>query len=45
MVVRVTTATSEKTYRITLSRYELMNQFDAIVPARFIITDLGEEEP
>ena len=45
VVVRVTTATSEKTYRITLSRYELTNQFDAIVPARFIITELGEEEP
>lgn len=45
VVVRVTTATSEKTYRITLSRYELTNQFDAVVPARFIITDLGEEEP
>jgi hypothetical protein len=45
VVVCVTTAMSEKTYRITLSRYELTNQFDAVVPARFIITDLGEEEP
>ena len=45
VLVRVTTATSEKTYRITLSRYELKNQFDAVVPARFLITDLGEEEP
>ena len=44
-VVRVTTATSEKTYRLTLSHYELKNQFDAVVPSRFIITGLAEEQP
>ena len=45
--VRVTTAAPpsvDEHYIITLTRYELKNQFDALVPARWIITDVGKAE-
>jgi len=45
--VRVTTvapASVDEHYTITLTRYELKNQFDALVPARWIITDVGKAE-
>jgi hypothetical protein len=45
VIVRVRTPGAEKTYRIILSRYELKNQFGAVVPSRFIISDLTEEGP
>lgn len=43
VIVRVTTPGAEVTYRITLVRYELTNQFDSVVPARFIITEVARE--
>ena len=41
--VRVTTPSGDSHYRITVTMYELTNQFDALVPARWIITELVEE--
>lgn len=41
--VRVTTPSGDSHYRITVTQYELKNQFDALVPARWIITGLVEE--
>ncbi len=37
-LVRVTTPDGDKRYSLSLSRYELTNPFDALVPARWIIT-------
>jgi len=42
--VRVTTAAGEGHYRITLTQYELKNQFDSLVPARWIITEVEKAE-
>ena len=45
--VRVTTvapASVDEHYTITLTRYELKNQFDALVPARWIITEVAEAD-
>lgn len=36
--VRVTTPAGDAHYTVTLTQYELENQFDALVPARWIIT-------
>lgn len=40
--VRVTTPAGDQHYVVTLTRYELQNQFDALVPARWIITEVNE---
>ncbi len=41
--VRVTTGEGEGHYVITLTQYELKNQFDSLVPARWIITEVVGE--
>ena len=40
--VRVTTPSGDGMYDITLTRYELQNQFDALVPSRWIITGVSK---
>jgi hypothetical protein len=40
---RVTTDSGERRYVITLSRYDLRNQFDAAVPTRWIVTEVALE--
>lgn len=40
--VRVTTPAGDGLYDITLTRYELKNQFDALIPSRWIITAVAE---
>lgn len=40
--VRVTTPSGDSQFVITVTLYELLNQFDARVPARWIITNLAE---
>ncbi len=42
--VRVTTPAGDEHYRITLTQYELENQFDALVPARWIITEVAKAD-
>jgi hypothetical protein len=42
--VRVTTPSGERHVLVTLSRYELRNQFDAVVPSRWIVTEIVEAE-
>ena len=42
--VRVTTSAGDQHYRVTMTRYELTNQFDALVPARWIITAVTEAD-
>lgn len=43
--VRVTTAAGDDGhYIITLTQYELKNQFDALVPARWIITEVAKAD-
>ena len=42
--VRVTTAAGDGHYTITLTQYELKNQFDALVRARWIITEVVKAE-
>lgn len=42
--VRVTTPSGDRHVRVTLSRYELENQFGAVVPSRWIITAISESE-
>ncbi|GMR21799.1 MAG: hypothetical protein BMS9Abin37_0115 [Acidobacteriota bacterium] len=42
--VRVTTDEGDEHYVITLTQYELKNQFDALVPARWIITEVAKAE-
>lgn len=41
--VRVSTGDRDRSYWVTLTRYELRNQFDAVVPARWIITEIVPE--
>jgi len=41
--VRVTTPSGDQHYVITLTRYDLKNQFDALVPTRWIITAVKPE--
>ena len=41
--VRVSTNDGDRFYWVTLTRYELRNQFDAVVPARWIITEIAPE--
>ena len=36
--VRVTTPAGDAIYVLTLTRYELKNQFDSLVPSRWIVT-------
>jgi hypothetical protein len=43
--VRVTTPSGERDYRITLTRYDLRNQFDAVVPTRWIVTEVEPDGP
>ncbi len=43
--VRVTTPAGDEHYIITLTQYELENQFDALVPARWIITEVSITGP
>jgi hypothetical protein len=42
--VRVTTPAGDEHYTITLTQYELKNQFEALVPARWIITAVVKQE-
>lgn len=42
--VRVTTPVGDKRYQVALSRYQLRNQFDALVPARWIVGAIVPEE-
>ena len=42
--VRVTTAAGDEHYTITLTQYELKNPFDALVPARWIITEVAKAD-
>lgn len=39
--VRVSTPAGDQHFAITITRYELKNQFDALVPARWIITGVA----
>ncbi len=41
VTVRVTTPAGDRHYEVTLTRYDLKNQFDATVPTRWIITALA----
>lgn len=41
--VRVTTGDGDGHYVITLTQYELTNQFDSLVPARWIVTEVAGE--
>lgn len=41
--VRVTTPSGDQHYSITLTRYQLNNQFDALVPTRWIITAVSSD--
>lgn len=43
--VLVTTPSGERNYRITLTRYDVKNQFGATVPTRWIVTEVAHEEP
>lgn len=43
VIARVTTPGSEEIYRLTLTRYELKNQFDSVVPSRLIVTDVERQ--
>ena len=40
--VRVTTPSGDQQVQVELTRYELTNQFDALVPARWIITEVSQ---
>jgi len=42
--VRVTTLEGDGHYIITLTQYELKNQFDSLVPARWIVTEVAVAE-
>jgi len=42
--VRVTTPAGDRRFTITLTRYELTNQFDALVPSRWILTRVSQAE-
>ena len=42
--VRVTTAAGDEHYTITVTQYELKNRFDALVPARWIITEVAKAD-
>ena len=42
--VRVTTPAGDEHYIITLTQYELKNQFDALVPVRWIITEVAKAD-
>lgn len=42
--VRVTTPVGDKRYQMALSRYELENQFDALVPAAWIVTSVAADD-
>ena len=42
--VRVTTPSGDAVHRITLTKYELENQFGALVPSRWIITAVEQAE-
>ena len=43
-LVRVTTTGGDRHYEVTLTRYDLKNQFDATVPTRWIITAIAPSE-
>ena len=42
--VRVTTPAGDEHYIITLTQYELKNQFDALLPVRWIITEVAKDD-
>jgi hypothetical protein len=44
-LVRAATSTGEQSFRVTLTRYDVRNQFGAVEPSRWIVTEVGSEAP